>query len=222
MTSRHTELADLLADAVAEPPPTAVTASATYRRGRRRRGLLHAGAAGVVAAAVAVAALGVSELRPEPEAVPPVAPKIFLDPLPETPTRCADLAAAVRTVAEATLPAEISWTGPRLWDPSTTDCTGGGLFYVDFVYRGASHTLGFEGGESAAGEPCDPDRRVTDCEDDGRYRVGHYRSADDYGVLLGGTGLFFFLGLEDGTDPPLTTDELATVAKEIARVVYAD
>jgi hypothetical protein len=48
------------------------------------------------------------------------------------------------------------------------------------------------------------------------------RYEDDYGVLLGRPGLFFFLGLENGRDPPLTTDQLATVAKEIARVVYVD
>lgn len=222
MTDTPPRLADLLADAVAEPPATTDTASETYRRGRRRRGILRAGTACAIAAVVAVASLGVAELRSEPDAVTPVGPKMFLDPLPETPARCADLAEAVKTVAEATLPAEIRWTGTRLWDPSTTDCTGGGLFYVDFAYRGASHTLGFEGGQSAEGEPCDADRQVTDCEDDGTYRVGHYRSAEDYGVLLGRTGLFFFLGLEDGTDPPLTTDELATVAKEIARVVYPE
>ncbi len=143
----------------------------------------------------------------------------MLEPLTATPTRCADLAAAVQTVAAAALPAEIEWTGTRLPE-GAADCTGGGLFWVNFAYRGRSHTLGFEGGESADGKPCDPERRVTRCDDGGAYQVGHYRDADDYGVLYGRTGLFFFLGLESGADPPLTTDQLAMTAEQIARVVY--
>jgi hypothetical protein len=220
MTSRPSPLGELLADAVAEQPATTVTASETYRRGRRRRGLVRAGTVCAVAVTVAVAAVGVSELRQEPESVMPAGPQ-FLDPLPATPTRCADLAEAVKTVAEATLPAEIEWTGTRL-NEGADSCAGGGLFWVSFVYRGEGHTLGFEGGEQASGEPCDPDRGVTVCEDAAAYKVGHYRSTNDYGVLFGRTGLFFFLGLEDGIDPPLTTDELATVAKEIARVIYVE
>jgi hypothetical protein len=57
---------------------------------------------------------------------------------------------------------------------------------------------------------------------DGSEKIGQYTSKDDYGVLLGRPGLFFFLGLDDGNDPPLTADQLAAVAKEIARVVYPD
>lgn len=222
MTSSPSPLTELLADAVAEPPATTVTAVTTYRRGRRRSGIMRAGTVVGVAAAVLAAAVGLSMLRQEPDPVTPVAPRLVLDPLPETPTRCADLADAVKSVAEATLPAEIEWTGIQLGE-GIGSCAGGGLFWVKFVYRGEHHMLGFEGGEQAAGgQPCDADRGVTDCEDDGTYQVGHYESEDDYGVLLGRPGLFFFLGLENGSDPPLTTDQLATVAKEIARVVYVD
>lgn len=217
MTS-SSQLPELLADAVAEPPATGITAADTYRRGRRRLGLVRASAVCAVAAAVAVLGIGVSELRPEADAVPPAAPRLGLDPLPATPVRCAELAEAVKTVAEATLPEEIRWTGTRL-NEGAESCPGGGLFWVTFTYRGGDHTLGFEGGEME-GEPCDAERSVVDCEEGGTYRVGHYNNAEEYGVLFGRTGLFFYLGIDDGIDPPLTTDELATVAKEIDRVVY--
>jgi hypothetical protein len=216
MTSSRLPLAELLAEAVAEPPVTTVTAAETYRRGRRRRSLVRAGTASAVAAAVAVTSLGVSELRQRPDGSAPV---VALEPLPATPTGCAELAEAVRNVAAATLPAGIEWTGTRL-NEGATDCTGGGLFWITFVYRGSTHTLGFEGGEQASGEPCDAARGVTRCDTDGGTRIGQYAGRDDYGVLLGRAGLFFFLGLADGVDPPLTTDQLAAVAKEVARVVY--
>ncbi len=218
MTSSPSQLPELLADAVAEPPATSVTAADTYRRGRRRRGIVRASAVCAAVAAVAVVGVGVSELRPEADAVPPAVPRVGLDPLPETPARCADLAEAVKTVGEATLPAEITWTGTRL-NEGAENCDGGGLFWVTFTYLGDEHTLGFEGGEME-GKACDAERCVVDCEDGGTYRVGHYNSDQEYGVLYGRTGLFFYLGLQDGVDPPVTTDELATVAKEIDRVVF--
>jgi hypothetical protein len=77
---------------------------------------------------------------------------------------------------------------------------------VNVVYRGEEHTPGFEGGEQAGGQPCDAGRGVTDCEDDDRYQVGHHENDDDYGGLLGRPGPFFVLSLENGSDPPLTTD----------------
>jgi hypothetical protein len=212
------KLSDLLADAVADEPPTTVTAQGTFRRGRRRRRVVRTGAACGVAAVVALATLGVAALDREPAPPPAVGPRIMLEPLPATPTGCAALAEAVRAVAAATLPADIRWIDVQVADEAT--CDGGGLFWVHFAVEGKKHRLGFEGGEQASGEPCDAGRGVTTCDDDGTYRIGHYAGADDYGVLLGRPGLFFFLGLDSGTDPPLTTDQLATVAKEVDRVVF--
>jgi hypothetical protein len=161
---------------------------------------------------------------PQPDPVPPAAPpRVVLDPVPQRPTRCADLIEAFKTVAEATLPADIDWTG-ALPPEEGTDCAGGGLFRLTFDHpSGKSQTLGFEGGEQAAGgQPCDSSRGVAKCEDRGAYRIGHYRNRDDYGVLYGGPGLFFFVGLEDGINPPLTTDQLAMFAEEVARVIFVD
>jgi hypothetical protein len=219
MTDNRDRLAELLADAVAEPPVTSVTAADTYRRGRRRRTATRAGTACAVVAVLALSGLAATQLRPGPDGDGPL---VALDPLPATPTRCADLAEAVKSVAAATLPTEVEWTGTRLPE-GADDCTGGGLFWVSFRFEGGEHTLGFEGGTSAEGKPCDPERKVVRCDKDGGgYEIGHYRATDDYGVLLGGDNLFFFLGLDDGVDPPLTTDQLALVAKEIARVVYRE
>jgi hypothetical protein len=218
MSDNRFPLAELLADAVAEPPVTAVTAAGTFRRGRRRRTAIRAATAGAVVAVLAVSGVAVAQWWPSPRGEPTL---VALDPLAATPTRCADLAAAVKSVAEATLPAEIEWTGIRLPE-GAADCPGGGLFWLSFRFEGGDHTLGFEGGTSAEGKACDPERQVTRCDDDGGFEIGHYRAATDYGVLLGGKGLFFFLGLDDGADPPLTTDEMALVAKEIARVVYRE
>lgn len=222
-------LEELLTKAVSEPPPTRVTAAAIYQRGRRRRRVVRACTAGGAAVLLGAGAVGVAQLAPGGGSSPSLptgaaAPRLLLDPLPEPPANCVAFAEAVEDVAEATLPVDIRWTGTRVPDGAGDQCADGGLIWVTFSAEGRTHTLGFEGGSQAqGGEPCDTARAVARCEEDGPYTIGHYENADDYGVLLGSPATFFFVGLsEGGADPALTTDQLAAVAKEIARVIFGE
>jgi hypothetical protein len=138
-------------------------------------------------------------------------------------------AESVMAVLRTSLPADLQWDVPTFVDDTVAGsyvCDNdeglGGIFWVRFTRAGKQHQLAFEGGSGTSDAGCDPTRQPARCEKIPGGEIGHLANAEEYAVLYGANNITFYLGMsEPGTNQPLTTDQLAAAAKEIAHTVFS-
>jgi hypothetical protein len=207
-------------------PPTRVTAVDVYRSGLRRRTRRRWFTGAAAVATLAVATVGVTTVVTGPSGGGSQVGGVTQQDYTPADTKCRTVAATARDAAADTLPSDVTWGEPRFFADSAAeaDCAGGGLFWIPFAHEGADWQLGFEGGTGMDDPGCDPSRQPVECQKIDGGEIGHLNSPDEYGVLYGRQGVFFFLGLSAADDQPLpdskpfTTDQLAETAQAIATI----